>query len=167
MKHLKLYEEFNSYMRDKYQMDKYPLNEKLLELFDKYNTYDANNFDWDNAKWVGDKSVLESLEMIQGDGEIESGAHTTPRYIEHFGDLVLLVFGYAGGLTGKYSYEYEIKVVNKSTKRTTQIGGGYGTSGIDFATYDTPALIIPEDCPTIVDKEVIGKVINEFRELLK
>lgn len=52
--------------------------------------------------------------MIQGDGEIIKESYT-PRYIEHFGDLTLVVFGYAFGLTGKYKYRYEIKVVKKST----------------------------------------------------
>jgi hypothetical protein len=162
MKHLKTFETYNS---DKYEFNKHPLNEQLLELFDKYNTYDYNNND--KPKWVGDKDVLESLEMIQGDGELITDSHRAPRYIEHFGDLALVVFGYASGLIGKYQYVYEIKVVKKSTKQTTQVGGGYGTSGIDFSSYDTPAHIVSDNCPPIDDKEVISKVINEFRELLK
>ncbi len=166
MKHLKLYEEFNDYTKKRYEMDKYPLNSELLEIFRKHNTYDSSSFDWQNAKSVSDEDVLESLKMIQGDGEITVESYT-PRYIEHFGDLALVVFGYAFGLIGKYQYQYEIKVVNKSTKTVTQVGGGYGASGIDFAKYDTLAYITSEKCPTIVDKEVISKVINEFRELLK
>ena len=164
MKHLRKFESYKSYTREeKYDFDKYPLNENLMDLFDKYSN--REDIDWEDMKWVGDNDVKESLEMIKGEGEVTVESYT-PRYIEHFDDLALVVFGYAVGLTGKYLYEYEIKVVDKSTKRTSQVGGGYGTSGIDFSHYDTLAFISSEGCPKIVEKDVISNVINEFRELI-
>jgi hypothetical protein len=163
LKNYKTYES-NDYMSKRYNYDEHPLNETLINLFNKYNS--NNDINWDDLPYLKESDILDSLKLINGDGEIESGDHMSPRYTEHFGDLVLIVFAYAGGLTGKYTYKYEIKVVKKSSKSVSQIGGGYGTSGFDFATYDTPALIISENCPTIVDKEVISKVINDFREVL-
>jgi len=166
MKYLKIYEEFNDYTRNKHQMDKYPLNETLFNLFDKYNTYDSESSGYDEPTRITDQDVVDSLDMIKGDGEIKI-SDGRARYIEKFGDTVLIVFGTRGGLMTKWLYQYEISVLSESSKRITQIGGGYGTSGFDMSDYDYSANIIFEDCPVIVDKDVIGKVINELRESLK
>lgn len=169
MKHLKTFESYSvskSYSReDKYQFGKYPLNEKLMDLFDKYNTEKHDDY-YGDAVSVREQDVVDSLDMIKGDGELKIDGDR-PRYIEKFGDTVLVVHGSRGGLISKWLYQYEIKVLNESSKRTTQIGGGYGTSGIDMSSYDYSAMLHYEDNPQIIDKTVISKVINDFRELLK
>jgi len=46
------------------------------------------------------------------------------------------------------------------------VGGGYGTSGIDFSSYNTLVWISRQDCPEIYDVDVIGNVINDFRKII-
>mgnify|MGYP003332371305 CR=1 FL=1 len=150
MKYLK---EFNDYMRKKYQMDKYPLNELLMELFEKYNKYEYH----DDLPNVRESDVIESLEMIEGDGKVITSSNY-PRYEEHFDNWILIIFGYRGGLINKVYYQYEIKVIDKSSERTS-----YGDF-VNFKHYDTAAMMYSDNCPQIVDKEVISKVINDFKE---
>ena len=165
MKHLKTFESHGNYRADRYEFYKYPLNEKLMDLFDKYNTEKHDNY-YGEPERVRESDVLESLEMIQGDGEVITSGQK-PYYLERFGDTVLVVHGSTGGLISKWLYEYEIKVLSESSKRTTQIGGGYGTSGFDMSSYRQSAMIHYGSNPQIIDKTVISKVINEFRELLR
>lgn len=145
----------------KYKFSEYPLNERLVELFNKYNDDDEVN--WDELPWIGDMDVLDSMKRIKGNGELKVESYI-PSYVEHFDkNIALVVHGYAFGLTGKSQYRYEIKVVNKNPKSSSQIGGGYETSGIIMHQYSTFAWIVSDDNPQIFEKDFIGNVINEFR----
>ena len=143
--------------------NEYPLMKDLMGLFEKYNH--VGNINWDDLPYLNKKSVKETLEMIEGDGEVIYNG-SSPRYIEKFGDIVLVVHGSIHGLTHKV-YEYEIKVLSEKSKRSTQIGGSYGASGIIMNDYNYSLIMGYQECPTIVDPEVISKVINDFRKLIK
>lgn len=141
MKYIKL---FKTYTMN--ENHKITLDEKLMELFYKYNTYVHDPYNYDEEKWVTDNDVLESMRMINGDGELFTNS-PTPNYVEIFGDTTLVVYGYSYGLLGKYQYQYEIKVFNKKSK----------------TKY---AHILPEENPKIIDKTLISKVINGFRRII-
>lgn len=159
MKIIKMFEEFSEYIKNQYDFDKYPLNEDLLILFDKYKSTQKEQY-------IHESDVVKSLKLIKGDGEFIYDGMTSPRYREYFGNYALIVFGYDGVGWNKSVYSYEIKVVDVSTKTTRQVGGGYGTSGIDFAFYQTLAYIGHQACPSIYDVDVISNIINDFREII-
>jgi len=73
MKKLKMFEEFSEYMKTKYEFSKYPMNEDLLLLFDKYKSTSKEQY-------IHESDVVKSLKLIKGVGVFIYDCMSSPRY---------------------------------------------------------------------------------------
>lgn len=112
---------------------------------------------------ISEENLVKSLEMI-GDGEIKKHAngYTYKEFLDD--NKLFIVHGRIGRPLFTRGYSYEIKVL-KNSPSTSQVGGGYGTSGLDITTY--PKILHYDTGQKVYSRiDTVSKVCNEIKEML-
>lgn len=152
---------FNDFVNENENKD---LN--IQNLFFSYSYKLGEDSDWSSDNEYLIKNLRKSLELI-GDGEIinKSDDGEQLMYREYLEDdsIIFIVHASISKYTGVKTYSYEISVW-RNNPRLTQIGGGYGASGISQIKHTN---LLNSVASYTKNRNVVSKVSSDVKKYIK